>query len=77
MLAADKGESKDYSAAITVELLRFLKPLNATESNCVFRSEMGKPLDARLGASAIGTKHQELRKSDRGSSNQHGIATSQ
>lgn len=42
MLAADKGESKDYSAAITVvELLRFLKPLNATESNYGFRSEMG------------------------------------
>jgi hypothetical protein len=58
MLAADKGESKDYSAAITVvELLRFLKPLNATESNYVFRSEIGKPLDARLGASAIDTKH--------------------
>jgi hypothetical protein len=57
MLAKDKGKSKDHSAAITVvELLRFLKPLNATESNYGFQSEMGKPLDARLGASAIGTK---------------------
>ena len=59
MLAADKGESKDYSAAITVvELLRLLKPLNATE-RAIMDSEVKWENHSMRGLeqAPLGTKH--------------------